>query len=241
METKARLKSIAKSMKVVTFSIILALVMTLTVGTGENGSLNGKVVLAQTSAEKTENVKVVTKKVSVKIKRKTKYKKNKRLPVGKSYVEKKGRDGRAIQTRKLHYVDGKLVDTEIVSTKVKKKAIKRVVVKGAAKVKKLNRGKSSRPAVYVFEATAYTTGGSVGTVTASGRPAKVGHVAVDPRVIPLGTKLYIESMDGTKSYGYAIAADTGGAIKGRIVDLYFNTYRECIQFGRRNVRVYVLK
>lgn len=82
-----------------------------------------------------------------------------------------------------------------------------------------------------FEATAYTGGGT----TASGLAAKVGRVAVDPKVIPLGSELYISG------YGYCTAADTGGAIKGNIVDLYFNTYSECVNFGRRNVTVYFIK
>ena len=63
-------------------------------------------------------------------------------------------------------------------------------------------------------------------VTASGMQAGPGVVAVDPRVIPLGTRLYIASNDGTADYGYAIAGDTGGAIKGNRVDLFFSTAAE---------------
>lgn len=81
-----------------------------------------------------------------------------------------------------------------------------------------------------MEATAYSGGGT----TASGMAAAVGRVAVDPRVIPLGTRLYIES------YGYAVAADTGGAIKGNRIDLYMNSESACNSFGRRNVTVHVL-
>ena len=66
-------------------------------------------------------------------------------------------------------------------------------------------------------------------------------MAVDPRVIPLGTKLYIESLDNTKDYGFAIAEDKGSAIKGNKIDLFFNTSAECKSFGRRNVKVYVLE
>lgn len=89
------------------------------------------------------------------------------------------------------------------------------------------------------EATAYTCPGYVGT-TATGTTARVGAIAVDPRVIPLGSKLYIVTNDGAYIYGYCTAEDTGGAIKGNIVDLYFNTWDECIQFGRRACTVYVL-
>ena len=61
-----------------------------------------------------------------------------------------------------------------------------------------------------------------------------GVVAVDPRVIPLRTRLYIEN------YGYAIAGDVGSAIKGNRIDLGFTTVDECMRFGRRKVIVYVL-
>ncbi len=78
-------------------------------------------------------------------------------------------------------------------------------------------------------------------ITATGTYAKYGTVAVDPRVIPLGSKLYIETSDGSFAYGYATAEDTGGAIKGNKVDLFFPTYNECISFGRRSVKVYILE
>lgn len=92
--------------------------------------------------------------------------------------------------------------------------------------------------VYTMKATAYDP--SAGTMTASGMRARVGVVAVDRKVIPLGTKLYIESTDSWPDYGYAIAGDTGGAIKGHRIDLFFNTHRTAMNFGRRNVKVYVL-
>lgn len=82
-----------------------------------------------------------------------------------------------------------------------------------------------------MEATAYT---ATGNLTASGTRARVGAVAVDPRVIPLGTRLYIEG------YGYATAEDTGGAIKGNIIDLYMNSTSEVYNWGRRPVKVTIL-
>lgn len=90
-------------------------------------------------------------------------------------------------------------------------------------------------AVYTMEATAYlpTDGGGSG-VTATGMYAQHGVVAVDPNVIPLGSRLYIPG------YGEAIAADTGGAIRGDRIDLCMESYGECMQFGRRYVEVYVL-
>ena len=70
--------------------------------------------------------------------------------------------------------------------------------------------------------------------------AQYGVIAVDPRVIPLGTKLYIETTDGSYTYGYSIAADTGGAIKGNKVDLFFPSHGEALQFGRKTVNVYIM-
>ena len=94
---------------------------------------------------------------------------------------------------------------------------------------------------FIMESTAYssdpadTLGG--GTVTATGQNLLTNPmaVAVDPNVIPLGTRLYVEG------YGEAIASDTGGAIKGNIVDVHFSTYEQCIQWGRRQVKVTILE
>lgn len=85
-------------------------------------------------------------------------------------------------------------------------------------------------------ATAYTAGciGCSG-YTASGYHAGHGIVAVDPRIIPLGTKLYIPG------YGFAIAGDTGGAIVGNRIDLGFDSLGDALSFGRRPVKVYTLK
>ncbi len=87
----------------------------------------------------------------------------------------------------------------------------------------------------IMEASAYTPfdDGQSG-ITASGIPAKRGIVAVDPRVVPLGTRVYVPG------YGVAIAADTGGAIKGSKIDLCIEDYNEAIRFGRRKVEVYIL-
>lgn len=88
-------------------------------------------------------------------------------------------------------------------------------------------------------ATAYTTGyDGVGTRTASGTAVHVGSVAVDKSVIPLGTRMYIVAGDSLV-YGPAVAEDTG--VKGSKIDLYFETYQECIQFGRRTCTVYILE
>jgi 3D (Asp-Asp-Asp) domain-containing protein len=90
-------------------------------------------------------------------------------------------------------------------------------------------------------ATAYTTEGASFNITKSGAVAKLGIIAVDPKVIPLGTKMFVVSADGTWTYGYALAGDTGGLIKGKRIDLFYNTTRECVDFGARDARVYILK
>ncbi len=93
--------------------------------------------------------------------------------------------------------------------------------------------------VLTVTATAYSCEGRTG-YTYSGTVARVGAIAVDPNYIPLGTKMYIVSNDGQYIYGYCTAEDTGGSIKGNKVDLYFDTFDECWQFGVRTCTVYIL-
>lgn len=93
----------------------------------------------------------------------------------------------------------------------------------------------------IVEATAYTkTDAGCDDWTATGTIARYGAIAVDPSVIPYGTRMYIVSTDGQVIYGYATAEDCGGAINGTRVDLYYDTYEECIQFGRRDCIIYFL-
>ena len=95
---------------------------------------------------------------------------------------------------------------------------------------------SSYAAVMAMEATAYLpTDGNGAGITAMGIPATYGVAAVDPRVIPLGSRLYIPG------YGEALAADTGGAINGYKIDLCMESYDEAMRFGRRTITVYVLR
>ena len=90
-----------------------------------------------------------------------------------------------------------------------------------------------------MKGTAYTAAeGKVGTITATGTTVRLGVVAVDRKVLPLGTKVYVVSNDGQYTYGFAIAEDTG--VRGNMIDLYMNTYNDCIQFGVRDCTVYVL-
>lgn len=91
------------------------------------------------------------------------------------------------------------------------------------------------------KATGYSAGGNARG--ASGNSLSAGHVAVNPNLIPYGSKLYITSGDGSFVYGYAIASDTGTAlIDGTIgVDLFYDTYLESLLNGLRTVNIYVLE
>lgn len=90
-------------------------------------------------------------------------------------------------------------------------------------------------------ATAYhSSDAGCDTITATGTTVRVGTVAVDPSVIPYGTRMYIVTNDGKYIYGIAVAEDCGGAIKKNRVDLYFNTVAECWAFGIREATIYFL-
>lgn len=94
---------------------------------------------------------------------------------------------------------------------------------------------STYKATYTMEATAYTGDTTTATgVTPVRNPEGLSTIAVDPSIIPLGSKVYIPG------YGEAIAADTGGAIKGHRIDLFLNSENECNNWGRQNVTLYVL-
>ena len=86
---------------------------------------------------------------------------------------------------------------------------------------------------FIGNCTAYYFGKNAHGAT--GGHCHYGTCAVDPRVIPYGTKLYVEG------YGTAVANDCGGAVKGHIIDLYMRSTKECFSWGRRNKKVYILK
>lgn len=137
------------------------------------------------------------------------------------------------------YEDGRLVKRTKIGAEIVKKPVNQVASIGF-KGHYSSRGEYRTALVMRMHATAYDPGprscGKYATGrTGCGLRAGYGVVAVDPRVIRLGTRLYVEG------YGYAIAGDTGRAIKGNKIDLGFNTYREAISFGRRNVTVHVLQ
>lgn len=183
--------------------------------------------------------KVETEEKIVPIDYKTQVIETDQLAYGEKKVKTQGKEGKKTITYERVYLANEMVNESIKSEVVTVEPVDEVILKGTLNsVKDAYTGeKYAYTSVYQMEATAYTsTDDGCNNITASGMPTFVGAVAVDPRVIPLGTKLYIEG------YGIAIAADTGGAIKGHIVDLYFNSSNECYNYGRRHgIDVYVLK
>ena len=191
------------------------------------------------------------------IKFETIYKTSASVYKGESKVEQEGKDGQKTVVYRDKYVNGKVTKSTKVSEKIESAAVNKIVVNGT-KVKMLDTGSqlSAIPMPYplqdgipvnvittiVGNSTAYYS--TPGKGTASGRLAQSGHVAVDPRQIPYGSELYVVTTDGKYTYGYCIAADTGGFAytdSGVTIDLYFDTYNECIQWGNRQVAIYVLK
>lgn len=164
------------------------------------------------------------------------------LAKGEERIVREGREG-ILETRVLlTYEDGQLVHRQIVATEVVQEPIAEIIGEGtreATAVLETATGTYRYVDVLDMEATAYYPGPEstdqwADGYTYTGVRAGKGVVAVDPSVIPLGTRLYIPG------YGEAIAADIGGAIKGYRIDLGYDTYEEAIQFGRKRVKVYVL-
>ena len=185
---------------------------------------------------------------------KTTVKKDSSMEKGTSEITRYGIEGSKTVTNKNTYEDGVLVNTKVVSSKVTKKPVNQIKVVGTKTAKKFvgsanggagtfvdNSGNTvSYKKVLTGSGTAYTA--KAGSLTATGAKARVGGVAVNPSIIPYGTKMYITASDGSYVYGYATAIDTGGALMdgSAIVDLFMNSYADCANFGRRDVTIYIL-
>lgn len=195
------------------------------------------------------DVKVIEKEVEAPFK--TIKKKNKELSHKQSRILVQGVNGKNKVKCKEYYAGDKLIKEEVIHVESLVKPIDQVFEEGTKDVFTNDRGDFTARKAIKMVATAYEAGprstgkrpGDKGYgITASGARAKRGTVAVDPRVIPLGTKLYIKSLTlGVPDYGFAIAQDTGGAIKGNKIDLFMDTVWECLQFGIRPVMVYILQ
>ena len=140
------------------------------------------------------------------------------------------------------YANGKEIARHIMSQTITKSAINEIMMVGTFPSLSVSRGgdQLGYQKVIRVKATAYyAVYGVNDTYTSTGRkavrnPDGVSTVAVDPSVIPYGSKLYIDG------YGYAIAADTGIAIKGNWIDVFFNTYQEACNWAVKYVNVYIL-
>ena len=163
---------------------------------------------------------------------------NNRLAKGRTRIATRGRSGVKETVIEHVWAGTTRVETIVRSENVITEPVTQIVsvgtqvprVAATPSIGNVSRGGRSLTMV----ATAYAAGtGGAGWRTATGTGVYKGIVAVDPRVIPLGTKLYIDG------YGSAVAADTGGAIKGNRIDLGFGSGSEAIQFGRRTVTVHV--
>jgi len=171
-------------------------------------------------------------------------KKNDSLEKGITRVIQPGREGVKEVIYRVTYEDGVEVSREVISENIIKEHQDKIVEYGTIDTFTTSRGERVRfTKAYNMIATAYDAGyQSTGKtpdhpeygITYTGMKVRRGVVAVDPKVIPLGTRLYVEG------YGFAIAADTGSAIKGYRIDLYHDTYEEAMRYGRRKVKVYIL-
>lgn len=150
--------------------------------------------------------------------------------VSYSQVKTAGANGEKEVTYKYVKKDGEVVSKEIASVKNTKAAQTQIGVKGGSYLVANRGGETVKGKKQIIcQSTAYSGGGK----TATGRPVSynpggLSTIAVDPRVIPLGSKVWVEG------YGYAIAADTGGAIKGNIVDVYFDSSSQAKTWGRKH-------
>lgn len=173
----------------------------------------------------------------------TEYRADSSMYEGDSKVIQQGKDGVRTVQYIIKKVDGQIISKDVVSSEVTEQPVKKIVIYGTKQQTITSKGKAVQyTKVYSsFKATAYTADAQWGHATASGMYAQVGVIAVDPSVIPMGTKVYIEGTNGAWDYGYAIAGDTGGSIKGNIIDLYMNGESACSSWGVKYVNIYVLE
>ncbi len=166
------------------------------------------------------------------------------LPPGKTKILARGVSGERQVEIRYSERDFEKIHARVVTQRVIRQPKARIVDEGVGEYAALEyfakrgmqkmsyvAGSAMRMVATAYTAHCYGCSG----ITASGYPAGHGIVAVDPRVIPLGTRLYIPG------YGPAIAGDTGGAILGNRIDLGFNSLHDAVEFGRRVITVYRLK
>lgn len=220
---------------------------TVNQGVAVFGQLSQDVVTQETTSQETERISYRIEIVDQEIPYDTRYVESDKLLPGKSEMQEKGEKGISRQVLKTFEAGGQIIDQQVQSSielKSPKREVvlrnskpvptKRVVIKNSLPTAEegLDLAKMKISQTLSVESTAYTY---TGNKTASGVEPRKGLIAVDPKVIAMGSKVYIEG------YGYAIAADTGGAIRGNRIDVFFPTLRQCMDWGRRPVRIYVIQ
>ena len=183
----------------------------------------------------------------------TEYVQTNKMLKGDEKVATEGVNGELKHTTTVTYFNGQEVSREIVATEQTIEPVNQVIKQGTFEAEK---GKltikdgvivTADGEVYTYKstmqvkATAYThTDAGCDMITATGTTVHWGTVAVDPKLIPYGTKMFIVSNDGKYVYGLSAAEDCGGSIKGNRIDLYMPTTSQCFSFGVRNCTVYFI-
>ncbi|AHF05696.1 3D domain-containing protein [Desulfitobacterium metallireducens] len=201
----------------------------------KEGVISEEIVSEQVVPEQSTQVRTEFRIIDVEVPVATEYVESGQLAPGMSKVKDEGEKGIERRVIKITQIDGEVTSEQISHQFMLEAPKKRVVLRNSQPIvavkPKIDVSKLNVQRVMTMEATAYTY---TGNRTATGVEPREGLIAVDPRVIPLGTQVYIED------YGYAVAADTGGAIKGNIIDVFFPSLQHCISWGRRPVQVYIL-
>jgi 3D (Asp-Asp-Asp) domain-containing protein len=172
----------------------------------------------------------------VKIPYEVKYVFDREMGAGRLEKVQFGVDGEVRRTYRVIEEEGKPIE-EVLMEEERTEPVPAVFHMGKPGNRGDSRGTYTRSRVVTMKSTAYTpdAGRKNPTYTTrTGTRAEFGVIAVDPKVIPLGTLLFVEG------YGFGIAEDTGGAIKGNIIDVCVETRKEALRWGRREVRVHVL-
>lgn len=164
-------------------------------------------------------------------------KKDKSLLKGETRVSQKGKKGVKELVYEVVYEDGqpisKILLEENIVTKAKNKIIKKgTKEKEKTESKKKSTSKNSLGKKITVSATAYSGDG----ITATGTVPRWGTIAVDPTIIPYGTKVYIPQFDE-----YFIAEDCGGGIKGNKIDIFMNSESQCDNWGKRSIDIYIVE
>ena len=179
-----------------------------------------------------------------------KIEKDNELSKGKTLVKQEGKEGKREYVYKLVYHDGKEINKELVKEYISMDPVDRIIQEGTKEkaIQVVSRGNVNRSSSRVnatktiaqynyskkmsVTATAYTGGGT----TSTGTKARWGVIAVDPSVIPYGTRVYIPQFKQT-----FVAQDTGSAIRGNKIDIYMDSKEQAIKWGVKNITLYIIK